>query len=49
MKIFKFIFAFIALALIGGFGYFAVADIPVTPKEITKEIPHDRLFPQDKQ
>lgn len=46
MKIGKVILGFIgliAVAMVAGFGYFAIADVPVAQTEISKEIPHDRF------
>lgn len=44
MKLFKLIFSLIAIILIGGFGYFALTDIPVEQKQIVKTIPNERFF-----
>lgn len=49
MKIFKLIFVVLLLAVIGGFGYFAVSPPSVTQTQITKEIPHDKLFANEQQ
>jgi hypothetical protein len=42
MKILGILAVLFLLTLAGGFGFFAFMDVPVTPKEVTKEIPNDR-------
>ncbi len=44
MKLFKIIFAFLALVVTGVFGYFAVIDIPVQQQEVVQTIPNERFF-----
>jgi hypothetical protein len=43
MKIGKILLALVGLALIGGFAFLAIVDVPVTQTEISKEIPHEKF------
>ncbi len=44
MKLFKIIFGLAALILVGGFGYFAITDVPAPQSEVIITIPNERFF-----
>jgi hypothetical protein len=43
MTFIKTLLAILLLALIGGFGYVALTDVPISQKEVTKTIPLSEL------
>ena len=44
MKLLKLLAALIFVALVGGFVFFAFTDVPIPQTEVSKEIPHEKLF-----
>ncbi len=44
MKLFKLLFFVMIIAFIGGFAFFAMTDVDVEQKTVTKTIGNDRFF-----
>ena len=47
MTIFKLVLGVVLLALVGGFGYFALSDVAVEQTAVTKTIPNERFFDEN--
>lgn len=41
MKLVLYIFGFFLLAVLGGFAFFAISDVQLPQREVTKEIAYD--------